>query len=171
MAEEPTRRGRGAVAADEEILDFSGVTPFEPLDSREIYLVRTTKLDKKDTSTGSKMYTAELEVVGPTEVVKEIWEPDEDAEGGMKFVGYSDEKIKATGRKLFRNFSLEPQSRPFLYNYLKAMNPGVVLNEAFRLRPAEWIGMELAIKGQNRAYNEQVRLQPNNLYPANRYEG
>ena len=159
------------VVEDEEILDFSGVSTFEPLDSRVIYLCRTSNLEKREASTGNKMYVAELEIVAPEKVTKEIWEPDEEAEGGMRFVGHSDEEVNAKGRKLFRNFTLDPQSRPFLHNYLKAMDPKVELNEAFRFKPAEWIGMELAVKGQNRAYQEQIRLQPNSLYLANRYKG
>ena len=158
-------------AGDEEILDFSDVRPFEPLDSNVTYLVRCTNLEKRTASTGSKMYTAELTVVAPEEVRVEDWEPDDEAEGGMSFVGLSEKTTKAEGRKLFRNFSLEPQSRPFLYQFLKAMDPNVELNEAFRLKPADWIGMELATKGINNAYNEQVRLQPNRLYPASAYKG
>lgn len=170
MTEEPTRRGRGAApAADEEILDFSGVSTFEPLDSRVTYLCKTSNLEKREASTGNKMYVAEIEIVAPEMVTKEIWEPDEEAEGGMRFVGHSDETIKAKGRKLYRNFTLNKESLPFLYNYLRAMDPSVELNEAYRLKPAEWIEMQLAVKGQNRAYQEQIRLQPNNLYPASRY--
>ena len=156
------------VAADEEILDFSGVTPFEPLDETTMYLVKTSNLRKDTSSTGKKMAVAEMEIVSPEEVRAEVWEPDE--EGNLVKVGLSDKMIKAKGRKLFRNFTLEPQALPFLYNYLKAMDPEVELNEAFRFIPAEWIGMQLCVKGTNEAYNEQVRLRPNNVYPVSRFK-
>lgn len=172
MTEEAPKKGRGAApAADEEILDFSDVRPFEPLDSGVMYLVRTSNLTKSTASTGSKMYTAELEIIAPEEVRVEDWQLDAEAEGGMSFTGLSERTTKAAGRKLFRNFSLEPQSRPFLYQYLKAMDPNVELNEAFRMRPGDWIGMGLAVKGKNRAFNEQVRLSPDRLYPASAFKG
>ena len=159
-----------AVVEDEEILDFSGVTPFEPLDSGVIYLCKVSNLDKGTSKDGTrKTSNAELEIVGPEEVNAEVWEPND--EGDLVFVGKSDKKIKAAGRKLFRTFTLEPQALPFLYNFLKALDPSVELNEAFRYRPAEWIGMQLAVKGDNEAYQEQVRLRPNKVYPADRYKG
>jgi len=111
---------------------------------------------------------AELTILAPEEVRVETWEPDDEAEGGMKFIGLSDRTTKAAGRKLFRTFSLQPKALPFLYQFLKALNPDVELNEAFRYRPADWIGMELAVKGKNEAYQEQIRLRPMNLYPASR---
>ena len=157
------------VAADEEILDFSEVRPFEPLDSSIVYLVKTSNLEKQMSSTGKKMAVAEMTIVAPKECRVENWEPDE--EGNLVFVGLSDRTIKCVGRKLFRNFTLEPQALPFLYNYLKAMDPDVELNEAFRFRPAEWVGLQLAVKGPNEAYNEQVRLRPTNVYPTSRFKG
>lgn len=158
------------VAADEEILDFSGVTPFEPLDSRVTYLVETTNLENRDASTGKKMAAAEMTIKAPEEVHPEVWEPNE--EGELVFTGVDESRmVKAAGRKLFRNFTKTPEALPFLYNYLKAMDPDVELNEAFRFKPAEWIGMELCVKGTNEAYNEQVRLRPNNVYPASRFKG
>ncbi len=163
------RAKNAPAAADEEILDFSGVTPFEPLDSSVMYLVKTTNLRTDMSSTGKKMAVAEMTIVAPEEVRAEVWEPDE--EGNLQYVGLSDKMIKAKGRKLFRNFTLEPQALPFLYNYLKAMDPDVELNEAFRFRPADWIGMDLCVKGQNEAFQEQVRLRPNNMYPASRFKG
>ena len=166
MAEEKKNQ---PVTASEEILDFSGVTPFEPLDSSITYLVKTSNLENAVASTGKKMAVAEMTIVAPEECFAENWEPDE--EGNLVFAGLSDRRIKCAGRKLFRNFTKTPEALPFLYNYLKAMDPDVVLNEAFRFRPAEWIGMELAVKGSNEAYEEQVRLRPNNVYPATRYKG
>ena len=167
-----------AVVEDEEILDFSGVTPFEPLDSGVIYLCKVSNLDKGTSKDGTrKTSNAELEIVGPEEVNAEVWEPND--EGDLVFVGKSDKKIKAAGRKLFRTFTLEPQALPFLYNFLKALDPDVNLGGKdddgniipFRYRPAEWIGMQLAVKGDNEAYQEQVRLRPNKVYPADRYKG
>ena len=158
------------VAADEEILDFSDVRPFEPLDSSIMYLVKTSNLENAVASTGKKMAVAEMTIVKPEECLAEIWEPDEES-GDIVFKGLSDRKIKCAGRKLFRNFTKTSEALPFLYNYLKAMNPDVELNEAFRFKPAEWIGLDLAVKGTNEAYNEQVRLRPNNVYPASRFKG
>ena len=157
------------VAADEEILDFSEVRPFDPLDSTVTYKVRVSNLENQDSSTGKKMTVAELEIIAPEEVAAEDWV--ENDEGELVFAGKSDRMIKAKGRKLFRNFIKEPKALPFLYQFLKACDPDVELNEAFRFRPAEWIGVELAVKGKNQAYNEQVRLQPDKLYPVDKYQG
>ncbi len=160
---------KAAPTGDEEILDFSGVTPFDPLDSSVTYKVRTSNLEKQKASTGKDMYLAELEIIAPEEVRAEDWA--ENDEGELVFVGLSERMVKAKGRKLFRNFVKEPKALPFLHQYLKAMDPDVELNEAYRFNPADWIGMELAIKGENEAYNEQVRLRPQRLYPVSRYKG
>lgn len=161
--------------ADGEILDFSEVRPFDPLDSKAMYKVRVSNLENVDASTGKKMAAAELEILAPEEVQAEEWL--ENDEGELTYVGMATNKdgsprmIKAAGRKLFRNFVKEPKALPFLYQFLKACDPDVELNEAFRFKPAEWIGMELAIKGENQAYNEQVRLAPNKLYPVSKFKG
>ncbi len=157
------------VAAGEEILDFSEVKPFDPLDSKVMYKCRVSDLENQDASTGKKMVVAELEIIAPEEVYAENWE--ENDEGELVFVGLSDRKIKAAGRKLFRNFVKEPKALPFLHQFIKACKPDEELNEAYRFNPAKFIGDELAVKGTNSAYNEQVRLQPNKLYSVDKYKG
>lgn len=153
------------VIVNEEILDFSEVRPFEPLDSSVRYKVRVTNCDTGNakTDTSKKVSNVELTIVAPEEVKVEVWEPDEET-GELVCKGLSERTTKAAGRKLFRTFTLEAKALPFLYNFLKACDPDVELNEAFRYRPAEWIGSELYVKGTNEAYQEQVRLRPNNMY-------
>ena len=137
----------------EEILDFSQVRPFEPLDSKEVYHVRITDLDiSRAASSGEKKSHCEMTIIAPEEVAVEEWEPDDEAEGGMSLAGLSDRKTRAEGRKLFREFSLQPKALPFLYQLLKALDPKVELNEAFRYDPAKYIGLECAVKIRNEAF-------------------
>lgn len=169
MPEKKETKKAPVLAKDEEILDFSEVKPFEPLDSSAMYKVRVTNMENQTASTGKKMVVTELTILAPDEVATEVWE--ENDAGDLVYVGKGDKMIKAAGRKLFRNFVKEPQALPFLYNFLKACDPDVELNEAFRFRPAEWIGSELAVKGTNSAYQEQVRLSPDKVYPVARFKG
>ncbi len=158
-------------AENEEILDFSEVRPFEPLDDREIYKVRVTNMEKGVSNrSNQKKVTCEMTIIGPEEVAIEEWEPDEEAEGGMKKVGYSERTVKASGRKLFREFSLQSQALPFLYQLLKALDPDVQLNEAFVFKPGDWIGMEASAKLHNEAFEEQIRPRVDRIYPADRYD-
>lgn len=153
---------------EEEILDFTDVKPFEPLDSRVVYKARVDNLEIKTASTGKKMAVADFVILAPEEVQAEVWEENDN--GDLVFKSFDGNVVKAAGRHLFRNFTLESQALPFLYNFLKACDPDVVLTEAFRFHPMEWIGRELAVKGTNSAYEEQVRLQPNKTYPVTRYK-
>ncbi|KKM80385.1 hypothetical protein LCGC14_1340310 [marine sediment metagenome] len=151
----------------EEILDFSQVRPFEPLDSKVRYRVRVRDLDiSRSAASGEKKSHCELTILAPEEVNVETWEPDEDADGGAKFIGLSDKLTRAEGRILFREFSLQPKALPFLYQLLKALDPSVELNEAFRYNPAGYIGMECEVKIKNEAFQEQIRPRVNNIYPA-----
>jgi hypothetical protein len=151
-----------------EVLDFSEVRPFEPLDSRTIYRARISNLEFGVSKKGEKKVSCEMTILTPEEVAVEEWEPDEEAEGGMKFVGVSDRMTKASNRKLFREYSLQPQALPFLYQLLKALDPDIELNEAFRFDPAQWIGMECAVKIQNEAYDEQIRPRVYRVYAASK---
>lgn len=161
------KKGKGP----EEILDFSQVRPFEPLDSKLTYLVRVRTLDISRSQAGEKKSHCELEVVAPSEVGVEEWEVDDEAEGGMSFVGLSDRKTRSDGRIFFREYSLQPKALPFLHQLLKALDSTVELNEAFRYRPEDWIGMECAVKIRNEAFQEQIRPRVQNVYPASRYTG
>lgn len=170
MPEKKQPKNAPAAGGDEEILDFSEVRPFDPIDSSVMYKVKVTNLDRGLDKTGTKKTSdAELTILEPKEVKAEIWEPDDD--GNLKFIGLSEKMVKAEGRKLFRTFTLGPKALPFLYNFLKACDPDVELNEAFRYKPAEWIGSELCVKGNNEAYQEQVRLRPDKVYPVSAYKG
>ncbi|KKK46978.1 hypothetical protein LCGC14_3159850, partial [marine sediment metagenome] len=151
----------------EEILDFSQVRPFEPLDSTVRYRVKVSELDiSKAASSGEKKSHCEMTILAPEEVKVENWEPDEEATGGMSFIGLTDKTTRAEGRKLFREFSLQPKALPFLYQLLKALDPSVELNEAFRYNPANYIGLECVVKVKNEAFQEQIRPRVNNIYPA-----
>lgn len=166
--ETPKKVAPAVATKEEEILDFSQVKPFDPLDSSRMYKVRVTDLHNEIASTGKKMVVAEFTVLAPEIVNTEDW--IEDDNGDLKFSAKSDKIIKAEGRKLFRNFTKTPEALPFLYNFLKACDPEVELNEAFRFRPAEWIGSELAVRGKNNPYQEQVRLSPDKVYPVSKYK-
>jgi len=161
---------KDTVKGPEEILDFSEVRPFEPLDSSRIYLCKVRALDiSRSAASGEKKSHCELEIIAPEEVNVETWEPDDEAEGGMSFAGLADRTTRAAGRVLFREYSLQSKALPFLYQLLKALDPEVELNEAFRYRPEDWIGMECAVKIRNEAFQEQIRPRVQNVYPASRY--
>lgn len=160
---------------DEVVLDFSQVKPFEPLDPNGRYLVRCLKLEIGKAAGGPKS-SCQLQVVSPEEVQVEEWVPDEDAEGGMRKVGMLvDDKgapvmTKAKGRIFFREFSHQPQALPFLYEFIKAINPEAELGEDFKYNPKEYEGMEACCTIQNDAFGEQVRPRVKRMYPASTFK-
>ena len=165
-----------AGAPGEVILDFSQVKPFEPLDPSARYLVRCTKLDISKASSGGPKSHCELTIVSPDEVQVEEWIPDEEAEGGMRKVGMLTDKdgnpvtTRAKGRLLFREFSLQPQALPFLYEFIKAVDPGAELDESFRYNPNNYMGLTAACTIQNEAFEEQIRARVRRMYPASTYK-
>jgi len=159
----------------EVILDFSQVRPFEPLDPKVRYLVRVTALDLSKSSEGRPKSHCELTIEAPEEVQVEEWIPDEEADGGMSKVGPLADKegnpvmTRAKGRILFREFSLQPQALPFLYEFIKAADPKAELDESFRYNPNNYMGLSLACSIQNEAFEEQIRARARRLYPASAY--
>ncbi len=135
-------------AGGDLVLDFSGVKPFDPLPetnedgSTAIYKVRLDKLTRAKSKEGKPMSVAEFGVIAPEAFKK---------------------------RKLFRNFSLQPQALPFLYNLLKAVDPKVKLGEDFVYNEVAYQGLECAVSVENHPYEEQVRSAPKNIYPVSKY--
>lgn len=160
------------VSPGEVVLDFSQVRPFEPLDPSVRYQVRCTKLDISKAAGGGPKSHCELTILAPEEVQVEEWVPDEEAEGGMRQVGMLADKegnpvmTKAKGRILFREFSLQPQALPFLYEFIKAVNPNAELDEKFRYNPKGYMGLECSCSIQNEAFQEQIRARVRRMYPA-----
>ena len=155
---------------DEVVLDFSQVKPFEPLDPATRYSVRVTKLDISKSAAGKPKSHCELTIESPGEVQVEEWIPDDGAEGGMVRIG---PKVDANGdpvmtsskgRMLFREFSLEPQALPFLYEFIKAVDPGAVLDETFRYDPRKYEGLVAACTINNEAFDEQIRARVRRMY-------
>ena len=161
--------------AKEIVLDFSGVRPFEPIDPSVTYKLRVDKLENGQGPSGAKSH-CEMSILGPEEVQVEEWVPDEEAPGGAKRVGMKvDDKGKpvmtrAKGRKLFREFSLQPQALPFLHEFIKAVDPSAKLDDKFRYDPDKYVGLEAACKVNNEAYNEQIRARVARMYPASAYK-
>ena len=161
--------------AKEIVLDFSGVRPFEPIDPSITYKLRVDKLENGQGPSGAKSH-CEMSILGPEEVQVEEWVPDEEAPGGAKRVGMKvDDKGKpvmtrAKGRKLFREFSLQPQALPFLHEFIKAVDPSAKLDDKFRYDPDKYVGLEAACKVNNEAYNEQIRARVARMYPASAYK-
>lgn len=155
----------------EVIIDFSQVRPFEPLDPGLRYLCATSKLELTKSAEGNPMAALELTVMAPDEVQVENWAEDKDGlpteTTGMKEnPDGSPVMTKAKGRKLFRNYSLLPQALPFLHEYLKAVDPEVVLDEKFRFNPKKYVGLQCAVRIRNEAFEEQVRARVQKIYPA-----
>lgn len=160
----------------EVVLDFSQVRPFEPLDPNARYLTRVTKLDISKASGGGPKSHCELTITAPEEVQVEEWSPDEEAEGGMRKVGMLTDNegnpvmTRAKGRILFREFSLQPQALPFLYEFIKAVDPSAELDEKFRYNPMKYMGLECSCSINNEAFEEQIRARVRRMYPASAYK-
>jgi len=160
----------------EVILDFSQVRPFEPLDPSTRYLARVTKLDISKSGAGRPKSHCELTIEAPAEVQVEEWISDEDAEGGMAQVGPKVDgngnpvMTRAKGRILFREFSLEPQALPFLYEFIKAVDLDAKLDESFRYKPENYMGLPCAVTIRNEAFEEQIRARVRRMYPASAYK-
>lgn len=175
MPEKP--KGKAMMATPGEVvLDFSQVRPFEPLDTSVKYLCRVTKLENGRGPKGPKSHL-ELTIEGPDEVQVEEWIPDETAEGGMVKVGPKVDDhgnpvmTKAKGRILFREFSLLPQALPFLYEFIKAVDPDAVLDDKFRYNTKAYMGLPSTVSIQNEAFDEQIRARVKRMYPASQYKG
>jgi len=159
----------------EVILDFSGVRPFEPLDPSQMYKIRVSKLENGQGPSGPKSH-CELTITGPDEVQVEEWIPDEEADGGARRIGMKiDGKgnpvmTKASGRILFREFSLQPQALPFLHEFIRSVEPSAKLDEKFRYNPDNFVGLEGACTITNEAFNEQIRARVKRMYPASAYK-
>jgi len=157
---------------DEVVLDFSQVKPFEPLDPAQRYNVRVTKLDISKSAAGKPKSHCELTIESPNEVQVEEWIPDADAEQGMVKSGLKVDAngdpvmTIAKGRMLFREFSLESQALPFLYEFIKAVEPGAVLDETFRYDPRKYEGLTAVCTIQNEAFEEQIRARVRRMYSA-----
>lgn len=136
-------------------IDFSGVTPFEPLDEARIYLTQVSALVPGTGPSGGKV-RAELTVQKPEEIEVEV-------EGKVT-------TLKTKGRKLFREYSLLPQSLPYFYEFLRAVDPNVVLGKDFKFKPSDYVGLECAVRVQNEEYDEQIRSKVRKVLPASAFQ-
>jgi len=161
----------------EVVLDFSDVKPFEPLDGARRYHVRVTKMENGRSKEGNPKTHCELAILAPEEVQVEEWVEDESAEGGMRQVGLKEDSegapvmTKAKGRLLFREFSLMPRALPFLYEFIKSVEPGAVLDDKFRYNPGNYMGLEAVVSIQNEAFDEQIRARVKRMYPVSAFKG
>lgn len=156
----------------EVVLDFSGVKPFEPMDGDKTYLCAITGLKLGTAkSSGDPKASLELTIKAPDEVAVEEWVPDKKADGGMAYSTTLDKTTKASGRKLFREYSLKPEALPFLYELIKSADPSAELNESFKLNTEDYMGLEVACRIKNEAFNEQIRPRVQRILPASAYKG
>ncbi len=154
------------VAPGEVVLDFSEVRPFEPLDPKVIYLNRVTNLTLGKSKEGKPKTSLELTIEAPEEVSAV------DLEGNVQVNKDGSPRVtKAKGRKLFREFSLEPKALPFLYEFIKAADPEAKLDEKFRYNPKKYMGLPVATKIKNEEFDEQVRARVTRILPASAYKG
>ena len=146
MADKVKGKAPGASAQSSEvILDFSGVKPFEPLEERDDsgklikYLCQVTglRLGKAQKGGGPKA-SLELTVIAPDKYAK---------------------------RKLFREYSLQPQALPFLYEFIRAVDPDEDLGEGFRFNPDKYMGLSCAVTVVNEEFDEQIRSRVKKIFP------
>ena len=156
---------------DEVALDFSGVTPFQGLDERPVYLASVTSLTiGKAKSTNKQVSNLELTIEAP-EMVQCV-ETIMDEEGNAQPGDLQEDKdgnpvmVKAKGRKLFRTYTLEPQALPFLHEFIKGVDPSAELGEDFIYSPKNYMGLQCGVKIQNEGYQEQVRARVKRILPA-----
>jgi len=153
----------------EVALDFSGVKPFEPLDPGIAYLCRVTNLTLGTSKEGNPKTSLELTIEAPDEVQVEEWVGES---GSRKSTGgVLEATTKAAKRKLFREFSLLPDALPYLYEFIKAADPAAELNEKFVYKPANYMGLQVAVKVQNEEYAEQIRPRVHRVLPASAHSG
>ena len=166
MAEKRGARPAASAApvSGEVILDFSNVKPFEPIDPTLIYLCSVSNLTVGKSKEGNPKTSLELTIISPDEVAVEDWHENDKAE--VVNFGMTDKTTKAKGRKLFREYSLNANALPFLYEFVKAADPNAVLNESFRYNPKNYMGLQVAVKVENEAYEEQVRPRVTKVLPA-----
>lgn len=161
----------------ETILDFSGVKPFEPPDSGLTYLARVSA-NVRGKGPAGPTSAVEFTILAPEEVPVEEWIQDDTVEGGYKKgdgIVLDDHEApvmtKASGRKLFRNFSHASQALPFLHEFIRGVDPEAELNETFKYREENYVGLQCAVKITNEAYDEQVRPRVKKILPASAYKG
>ena len=161
----------------EVALDFSGVKPFEPLDPRPIYLAKVTGFKLGESKEKNPKASLELTIEGPGEVQVDEWEFGADGQAVKEIGPAVDAKsgkaimTKASGRKLFREYSLIPTALPFLYEFIKAVDPTADLSANFVLDTRNYLGLDCAVRIQNEGYQEQVRARVQRVYPASKYTG
>ena len=107
------------------VIDFSGVTPFEPLDEAIPYLCLVSAMELGRGPAGQKVH-CEFTVDQP----EECETTDEKGKAHM---------IKCKGRKLFREFSLVSQALPYFYSFLQALGEKE-LGEHFVLNTKKYFG-------------------------------
>lgn len=142
MADKKVTTGTGNKPS-EVILDFSEVKPFEALDESKTYLCEVKDVKLGESKNKKPKASVVLSVLEPKEAAK---------------------------RQLFREYSLEPQALPFLYGFIKALDPKAKLDENFRFIPAAYIGGQCAVTIKNETYEEQIRSRVQNIYPASKYQ-
>lgn len=157
----------------EVALDFSNVKPFEPLDPGQVYLCSVSKLTIGTSKSNNPKVSLELTILGPEEAQVEEWISD--GEGAWASAGLAEKDgepvmTKASGRKLFREYSLMPDALPFLHEFIRAANPEAVLDDKFIFAPADYIGLEVAAKINNEAYEEQIRPRVRRILPATAFQ-
>ena len=158
----------------EVVLDFSGVKPFEPLDPGRVYKTRVTKFTLGESKEKKPKASLVLTIIAPEESQVEEWEFSEEGKAvkaiGLK-TGPKGKPVmtKASGRQLFREYSLQDNALPYLYEFVKACNPDAKLGANFRLNVNEYLGLEVAARIQNEGYEEQVRARVQRVYPASKY--
>ena len=155
---------------NEVVLDFTGVKPFEPLDEKATYLIGVDSLANVTSAENKEpMVKAVFSIKGPAEV-QAMGTKEEDGE--VKLTGeYAGHTTRAAGRKLFRNYLYKPEALPFLYEFIRGVEPGVDLNtKTFKFNLAKYIGLEAACRIKNRVYNGQVQSDIARILPASAYK-
>jgi len=156
--------------SDGVVLDFTGVKPFEPLDEKAVYLIGVDSITPAVSGeTQNPMMKAVFSIKGPQEV-QAMGTKEEDGE--VSLTGeYAGHATKAAGRKLFRNYMLQENALPFLYEFVKGVDPKADLNtKNFQFKPAAYIGLEAACRIKNRVYNGQVQSDVARVLPVSAYK-
>ncbi len=149
---------------DSVALDFSGVKPFEAMDEGVVYLCQADKLELGTSKNQNPKVHLEASILGPEEVSVADFD-------GKSQVGVLDKKTKAKGRKLFREYSLIADALPFLFEFLKGIDPEAELDENFIFKPKDWMGQQFACKIKLEEYNGVINARIARVLPVTAYKG
>ena len=126
-------------------IDFSVVKAMDPVEDGKDYLCVISEWKASKSSKGFPMY----------DITYEVQEPEYYA-----------------GRKMVRNYSLQPQALFGLLNVLVALgdDPEKLRQGKTKVVPSEKLGLPIVVKARNEVFEDQERSKPGRVKHADKWE-